>query len=112
MRSDGMKWRTQTAADEFGLLGFNRISCASATTCTAIGGSYGQRWNGRRWALQHIAVPARAHGFNLSAVSCSSARRCTAVGSKNMTVSQVSDVLTVAERWNGRTWAPQATPSP
>jgi hypothetical protein len=27
-------------------------------------------------------------------------------------VSQVSDVLTVAERWNGHTWAPQATLSP
>jgi hypothetical protein len=45
-------------------------------------------------------------------VSCSSARHCTAVGSKYMTVSQVSDVLTVAERWNGHTWVPQATVSP
>ena len=112
MRWDGLKWRTQTAADEFGLLGFNGVSCASATACTAIGGSYGQRWNGRRWILQRIAKPARASGFNLSAVSCSSARHCTAVGSKNMTVSEVSDVLTVAERWNGHTWTLQATPSP
>jgi hypothetical protein len=57
-------------------------------------------------------VPARARSFNLTAVSCSSARHCTAVGSRYMTVSQVSDVLTVAERWNGHTWAPQATLSP
>ena len=112
MRWDGTKWRTQTAADELGLLGFNGVSCTSATACTAIGGSYGQRWNGRKWILHRIAKPARARGFNLSAVSCSSARRCTAVGSKNMTVSEVSDVLTVAERWNGHTWAAQATPSP
>jgi hypothetical protein len=112
MRWDGVKWRTQTAADELGLLGFNGVSCASTTACTAIGGSYGQRWNGRRWALHRIAVPARARSFNLSAVSCSSARHCTAVGSQYMTVSQVSDVRTVAERWNGRTWAPQPTLSP
>jgi hypothetical protein len=112
MHWDGLKWRTQTAADQLGLLAFNGVSCASATACTAIGGSYGQRWNGRTWALHRIAVPARARSFNLSAVSCSSARHCTAVGSKYMTVSQVSDVLTVAERWNGRTWAPQATVSP
>jgi hypothetical protein len=112
MRWDGTKWRTQTVADEFGLLGFNGVSCASATACIAIGGRYGQRWNGRTWALHRIAVPARARGLNLTAVSCSSARHCTAVGSKNMTVSQVSDVLTVAERWNGHTWAPQPTASP
>jgi hypothetical protein len=112
LRWNGLTWRTQTAADEFGLLRFNGVSCASATACTAIGGRYGQRWNGRTWTLQRIAVPAGARGFNLSAVSCSSARHCTAVGSKNITVSQVSDVLTIAERWNGRTWAPQATPSP
>jgi hypothetical protein len=112
MHWDGLKWRTQTAADELGVLGFNGVSCASASACTAIGGSYGQRWNGRKWTLQRIAVPARARSFNLTAVSCSSARHCTAVGSKYMTVSQVSDVLTVAERWNGHSWAPQATGSP
>jgi len=112
MHWDGLKWRTQTAADELGVLGFNGVSCASASACTAIGGSYGQRWNGRKWTRQRIAVPARARSFNLTAVSCSSARHCTAVGSKYMTVSQVSDVLTVAERWNGHSWAPQATGSP
>ena len=89
MRWDGLKWRTQTAADELGLLGFNGVSCTSATACTAIGGSYGQRWNGRQWILHRIARPARARSFNLSAVSCSSARHCTAVGSKYLTVSQV-----------------------
>jgi hypothetical protein len=112
MHWDGLKWRTQTAAGELGVLGFNGVSCASASACTAIGGSYGQRWNGRKWTLQRIAVPARARSFNLIAISCSSARHCTAVGSRYMTVSQVSDVLTVAERWNGHSWAPQATGSP
>jgi hypothetical protein len=112
MRWDGTTWRTQNVVGPFSLLGFNGVSCPAATACIAIGGTYGQRWNGRTWALQHIGVPAGAKGFNLTAVSCTSARTCTAVGSKNMTVSQVSDVRTVAERWNGRRWVLQATLSP
>jgi hypothetical protein len=112
MRWDGTRWRTQTAADELGLLEFNGVSCPSATVCTAIGGTYAQRWNGGKWALQSVAAPPRAQGFSLTAVSCASARACTAVGSKNMTSSLVSDVLTVAERWNGHRWVLQATPSP
>ena len=112
MRWDGTKWRTQKVAGDFSLLGFNGVSCPSATACMAIGRTYGQRWNDRKWAFQHIGMPPRAHGFNLTAVSCTSARACTAVGSKNMTVSLVSDVRTVAERWDGRRWVLQATPSP
>ncbi len=112
MRWDGTKWRTQKVVGYFSLLGFNGVSCPAATACIAIGGTYGQRWNGRKWALQHIGVPAGADGFNLTAVSCTSARACTAVGSKNITVSQVSAIRTVAERWDGRRWAPEATPSP
>jgi hypothetical protein len=112
MRWDGTKWRTQKVVGDFSLLGFNGVSCPSATACIAIGGTYGQRWNGRKWGFQHVGVPARAHGFNLTAVSCTSARACTAVGSRNMTASLVSDVRTVAERWNGHSWVLQATPSP
>lgn len=112
MRWDGTKWRTQQVAGLFSLLGFTGVSCPAATACMAIGGTYGQRWNGRKWALQHIGVPAGARSFNLTAVSCTSARACTAVGSKNLTVSQVSDIRTVAERWNGRRWVLQPAPSP
>lgn len=106
---NGTTWRSQAAGGGYGL---NAVSCASATACIAIGSSAGERWNGRRWALQNIHVPAGAHGLSLTGVSCSSATRCTAVGSKNVTVSLVKDILTVAERWNGHHWAAQATPSP
>lgn len=112
LRWDGTKWRTQQVAGLFSLLGFTGVSCPAATACMAIGGTYGQRWNGRKWALQHIGVPAGARSFNLTAVSCTSARACTAVGSKNLSVSQVSDIRTVAERWNGRRWVLQPAPSP
>ena len=112
LRWDGTKWRTQQVAGLFSLLGFTGVSCPAATACMAIGATYGQRWNGRKWALQHIGVPAGARSFSLTAVSCTSARACTAVGSKNLTVSQVSDIRTVAERWNGRRWALQPASSP
>jgi hypothetical protein len=60
MRWDGTKWRTQKVVGDFSLLGFNGVSCPSATACIAIGGAYGQRWNGRKWAFQHIGVPPGA----------------------------------------------------
>jgi hypothetical protein len=112
MRWDGTKWHTQMPAGAGGLQGFTGVSYPSATACIAIGGTYGQRWKGRTWALQPIPVPAGAQGFSLTAVSCTSARACTAVGSKNLTPSLVTKVLTVAERWNGHRWVLQATPSP
>lgn len=113
LRWNGASWRSQSVAGNFALnYGFNAVSCTSATACTAIGSSAAARWNGRRWASRRIRVPSGAHGLSLSAVSCSSASQCTAVGYKNITVSLVKDILTVAERWNGHTWTPQPTRSP
>lgn len=110
---NGAAWRSQSVAGNFALnYALNAVSCRSATACMAIGSSAAARWNGRRWASQKIHVPSGAHGLSLIAVSCSSASQCTAVGSKNMTVSLVKDILTVAEHWNGRSWAPQATRNP
>jgi hypothetical protein len=110
---NGATWRSQAVAGNDALnYSLHAVSCTSATACIAIGSSAAARWNGRKWASQRIRRPSGAHGLSLSAVSCSSASRCTAVGFKNMTVSLVTDILTVAERWNGRTWAPQATRNP
>lgn len=113
LRWNGTTWRSQSVAYNFALnYGFNAVSCTSTTACMAIGSNNGARWNGHKWTSQHIRRPKGANGLSLSAVSCSSATRCTAVGFKNMTVSLVKDILTVAERWNGHTWSAQATRSP
>lgn len=113
LRWNGAAWRSRSVAGNFALnYGLNAVSCPSATACTAIGSSAAAHWNGRTWASRRIRVPSGAHGLSLSAVSCSSASRCTAVGFKNMTVSLVKDILTVAERWNGHTWSAQPTRSP
>lgn len=106
---NGTRWHSQAVPGGYSL---NAISCTSATACIAIGSSTAERWNGRKWASQRIRLPSGAHGLSLSAVSCSSASQCTAVGFKNMTVSLVKDILTVAERWNGRSWVPQPPRSP
>lgn len=112
LRWNGTTWHSQTVTNFALNYAFNAVSCTSASACMAIGSSAAARWNGHRWSSRSIRVPPGAHGFSLSAVSCSSASRCTAVGFKNMTVSLVTDLLTVAERWNGHTWARQATRSP
>jgi hypothetical protein len=113
LRWNGTTWHSQSVAGNYALnYALNAVSCTSATACMAIGSSAAARWNGRRWASQRIRRPSGANGLSLSAVSCSSATRCTAVGFKNMTVSLVKDILTVAERWNGHTWAPQPTRNP
>ena len=106
---NGTAWRSQAAPGDYVL---NAVSCTSATACVAIGSNDAERWNGRAWASQHIRRPAGANGLSLSAVSCSSASQCTAVGFKNMTVSLVKDILTGAERWNGRTWTAQSPRNP
>ena len=43
----------------------------------------------------------------LDAVSCTSASACTAVGAKSNSAGNA----TLAERWNGKVWAVQATPT-
>jgi hypothetical protein len=92
------------------------VSCLSMTDCTSAG-SYGsptkkdlaEHWNGTRWAIQVMPIPAGALVVYLDAVSCSSAAACTAVGHYEAS-SGISKAL--AERWNGTTWTIQPTPGP
>jgi hypothetical protein len=61
------------------------------------------------WAIQATPNPAGATSSVLSGVSCTAATACTAVGYYgNSSGTQV----TLAERWNGSSWAIQPTPNP
>jgi hypothetical protein len=113
-RWNGRKWAVQRTPEPPGskasvLLG---VSCSSARACTAVGqdtkGTLAERWNGRMWAVQPTPDPSRTKDIMLVAVSCSSARACTAVG----TYGEGARESTLAEHWNGRMWAIQATPNP
>jgi hypothetical protein len=94
------------------------VSCASRTTCTAVGYfanaagvavPLAERWNGTNWSIQPTPIPARARSSILFSVSCASTTACVAVGS----VTNPSGItVPLAERWNGSRWAIQRTPTP
>jgi hypothetical protein len=84
------------------------VSCPNARMCMAVGGGLTERWNGQRWTTEPFPRPAGAIGDGLSGVSCTSARKCTAVGSAD--ISGIGSE-TLVERWNGKRWAIQPSPS-
>ncbi len=78
----------------------NGVSCASATSCTAVGTSQSsggatesliESWNGHRWVVVPT-VPA----LILLGVSCPAVTACTAVGAQNEQAA--------IESWNGTRW--------
>jgi hypothetical protein len=106
---------TVNTTSGFNVLG--AVSCPSTTSCTAVGwysNSSGvdvplaEYWNGSTWAMQTVPAPA-GQVLGLQAVSCVSTADCTAVGSYT---ASSGDLLSLAEYWNGSTWAIQATPNP
>src|SRR5215467_14837470 len=116
---DGTRWTVQAtpnpAGGSFAVL--EGVSCASASACTAVGeydSNHGtialplaEHWDGTTWTIQSTPVPAGAILTDMRAVSCPRAASCTAVGDY---FKQGSPGLTVAEYWNGSTWAVQAMP--
>ena len=98
------------------------VSCASTTACTAVGSvtnragitvPLAERWNGTRWAIQPTSNPPRANGrvvSYLGSVSCASTRVCVAVGYSGNSLGTTG--VTLAERWNGTSWAVERTPHP
>jgi hypothetical protein len=79
-RWNGTTW-TKTSPPAAGdLLG--RVSCATATSCFALGGAVVEHWNGANWTTQPLPIPAYAAShFGLGGLSCRPGSYCTAVGS-------------------------------
>lgn len=116
-RWNGTAWAIQKspvipAADAPGL---NSVSCATASSCTAIG-SYltssgaeplAEHWNGAKWSRQ--TIPG-ATNYPLYAVSCPSATSCTAAG--GYSTGPNSGGLPLAAHWNGTAWSLQYPPNP
>jgi hypothetical protein len=102
--------------------GFDRgelytVSCPTAAFCSAVGdydNSTGaqlmlaENWNGKAWAVAATPAPADYYGQALQGVACPSATACYAVGTYFKGSGQE---VTIAEYWNGKTWATQTTPS-
>jgi hypothetical protein len=117
-RLDGAGWTIQTTANVTGALvsSLDGVSCRAASSCAAVGSflNGGKRrmlaeaWNGSSWRVKSMPNPATSRGI-LSAVSCTASTACTAVGSY---LNGSGFTVTLAERWNGTSWAVQSTPNP
>ncbi|HEY3951875.1 MAG TPA: hypothetical protein VGM53_00740 [Streptosporangiaceae bacterium] len=123
-RWNGATWTRQQTPNAAGSAEswLSGVSCTSATSCMAVGYASGtkprsvdvplaERWDGKTWSILPAVNPSDAALTKLDGVSCSSATSCTAVGSWTGHTSQSIDP-TLAEQWNGKTWAVQTTPDP
>jgi hypothetical protein len=120
---NGTAWAIQATPNPTGTnvgpVYLDAVSCASATSCIAVGhyaspsGQFqfplAEHWDGTAWAVQAIPRPGRSSHTFLEGVSCRTATSCIAVG--NYT-SSAGAIVTLAEHWNGTAWKVQATPNP
>jgi hypothetical protein len=85
------------------------VSCSSARACTAVGGVFAERWNGRRWSVQNVPAPASSDPMFdfLGGVSCTARQACIAVGFERPSQSAGSnfDYSALAAVWRGSTWS-------
>jgi hypothetical protein len=117
---NGSTWALQSGPSTAGIL--NSIACPTASDCFTVGEATGgatwdvlaEHWNGTAWKAESTpALPdfdgAGPGNADLAGVSCLRVK-CIAVGSVEYDGGGIS--RTLAERWNGKAWAIQATPDP
>jgi hypothetical protein len=119
-RWDGSAWTIQTTPDPpgAGATSFAGVSCASASSCTAVGSSVtatgtvetlAEQWNGTSWTIQATPNPAGAVSSSFAAVSCVSPGVCSAVGASTTNTAVFASNL--AEQSSGATWTIETTPT-
>ncbi len=98
------------------------VSCASATSCTAVGGAkialdgglegepLAEGWDGTSWTIVPMPSPSEAEHSTLDGVSCPAATMCIAVGNYYDTATSAYEPL--AELWTGSSWTVRGPPSP
>ena len=113
-RWNGTTWRIQPTPNPPGVqfASLAGVSCTSGSACLATGGSdlgtLAERWNGTAWRIQPTPNPPGGQNILLASVACPAPSACTAFGFDETSSGQH---LTLAERWNGRTWRIQPTPA-
>jgi hypothetical protein len=115
---DGSAWSrvpaANTSAAQYNyLLG---VSCASATSCVAVGYSTGsqhqtliQRWDGTAWSIVASPNTSAAQPNLLHDVECVAASDCWAVGSAVDALTGFE--RTLIQRWNGSAWSVVTSPN-
>lgn len=117
-RWNGNRWSVQSTPSPAGATGatFDAVSCASPTTCTAVGSftdssgvgvTLAERFSGSSWSIEITPNPPGAVSSELSAVSCATTAACTAVGSD----SSGGGGMTLAESWGRARWSIETTPN-
>lgn len=112
---NGVSWRTEATSDPAGASAsaLFAVSCPLPRACVAVGSSDGvplaETLQGSSWILQTIPAPNGGSNVSLYAVSCARTNACRAVGSYT---GPASVGVTLAEGWNGLTWAVQNTENP
>jgi hypothetical protein len=116
---NGTTWTAETLASPGGTATafLSGVSCTGPASCTAAGfyntadgrATLAEYWNGSTWTIQPTSNKGKSTQDELEAVSCSTATSCAATGQYTGT-GKVTKSL--AEYWNGSTWAIQATPNP
>jgi hypothetical protein len=118
--SNGTKWTVDSSPTSAGasLTGLNGVDCTAVDVCTAVGryfnasgaeSTLAEARTTSGWSIKTTPNPAGSTGDTLMGVSCWTAGGCIAVGQDKNTAGH--DV-TLAEKWNGSTWAVTATPNP
>jgi hypothetical protein len=112
---DGTSWSIQPVPSSGGSgTQLSAVSCASSTSCTAVG-EYGvpeggnatlaEHWDGVSWSIQPTETPAvDTFGLSLTGVSCPTATFCLALGRYE---SEGVSLGTVVEQWDGASWSIQ-----
>ncbi len=116
---NGTAWAVQSTATPSGATASQlyEVACTSTSACTAVGNyttsagvrPLAERWNGTSWAVQSTPEPSDATAGFLNGVACTSASACTSVGWYETSPGAYE---TLAEVWNGTTWAIQSSPNP
>ncbi len=115
---NGSLWSVTTSADSGTATNvLQGIACASASSCEAVGyfvnsggvlESLAEVWNGTAWTVKLANTSTSSNA--LYAVACPAATSCQAVGYSVNTVNNAPVIQTLAEAWNGTSWAPKTSP--
>jgi len=94
---------------------FSGVSCATGSSCTAVGTAVAnttlaESWAGTKWTIEPTPSPDNSASSNLASVSCTAATACLAVGSYYSSLG--SGWLPLAELWNGSSWTIRPPPTP
>lgn len=119
-RWNGSSWNVQGTPHVTGAVTstLSSVSCASATTCVAVGNftdsasthtALAEVWNGTTWSVSLSSNPPGASGSVLNGVACPSTDSCTAVGV--FSGDRIKQAALV-EHWDGTSWAVLSLPQP